>query len=207
MRIKNIIFDMGMVMLWFDPDRSTKMLTDDPEIIREIHNTLYFSQEWVMMDAGFIPEEEAMRRILPRLSSDRVRDIARESFKNWDRQNLIPREDMGALVRELKKRGMGIYLLSNVSLRFAKEAMKLIPAAECFDGMVFSSVEKLLKPQREIYERLLNRYGLNPEECVFIDDSRANVLAAEALGIHGYCFADGDIGKLREHLLSLMEER
>ncbi len=206
MRIKNVIFDMGKVMVDYQPDLSTRQLTDDEEIIREIHNTLYCSSEWIWMDMGVMSEEQAMGQILPRLSSDRVREIARKSFENWDRYNLLPRRDMGELVRELKARGMGIYLLSNVGLRFARNAARYIPEAELFDGMVFSSVEKLLKPQREIYECILSRYGLDPAESVFIDDSAANIESAGAAGLDGYVFADGDIGKLKKWLEEKMGE-
>ena len=206
MGMKNIIFDMGMVLVNYDPDGATRRLTDNGAEIREIHNVLYCSSEWILMDLGVITEEQALARILPRLSSGRVREIARESFLSWDRYNLFPREDMGELIRELKRGGAGIYLLSNVSRRFAERAGEYIPAAECFDGMVFSAVEHLLKPQREIYERLLTRYGLPAKECFFIDDAEANVRGAEALGIRGYCFADGDIGKLRSRLSEVLGE-
>jgi glucose-1-phosphate adenylyltransferase len=69
-----------------------------------------------------------------------------------------------------------------------------------FDGMVFSGIVHLVKPDRRIYEHLLSTYGLTPDECLFIDDSPKNIEGAKAFGINTYLF-DGSTEKLRKYLV------
>ena len=68
-----------------------------------------------------------------------------------------------------------------------------------FEGTVVSALEKCVKPDRRLYEILLNRYDLKPEECLFIDDLRANCDGAERAGMTAYCY-DGDYEKLVAYL-------
>ena len=107
---------------------------------------------------------------------------------------------METLVRELKAKGYGLYICSNASIRLPSICMDVIPAAECFDGMLFSAEIKYLKPQKEMYEHLFCRFGLKPEECYFIDDLPMNIEGAKACGMDGHCFADGSVENLRKDL-------
>ena len=74
------------------------------------------------------------------------------------------------MVREYKEKGYGIYLCSNASLRLLDCYRQVIPAIDCFDGVLFSAEVKCMKPQKEMYLHLFERFGLRPEECYFIDD-------------------------------------
>ena len=95
------------------------------------------------------------------------------------------------LVRRLKEAGCRCYILSNMPREYWAEIEKF-PVAKYFDGAVISSHEHLLKPERAIYERLLERYDLNPAETLFTDDKKTNLLAAEELGINTIHFASPD---------------
>lgn len=106
---------------------------------------------------------------------------------------------MYEVVRELKQRGYGIYLCSNANERF-REYAENIPALSLFDGMIVSAEEKCIKPGRRIYQTLFERYSLKPQECFFIDDMQANIDGARAAGMQGYCYADGNVERLREYL-------
>ena len=79
----------------------------------------------------------------------------------------------------------------------------MIPAIDCFDGILFSSQEKCIKPEKEIFERLLEKFALKPSECFFIDDIEENIQGARACGMDGYCFADQDVEKLKNVLEAL----
>ena len=68
------------------------------------------------------------------------------------------------------------------------------------------SEEKLLKPQKEIYERLFEKFNIKPEECYFIDDLQLNIDGAAACGMKGYCFADGNVEKLQKALENLNKD-
>ena len=95
------------------------------------------------------------------------------------------------LVRRLKEAGCRCYILSNMPKEYWAEIEKF-PVAKYFDGAVISSHEHLLKPERAIYERLLEKYDLNPAETLFTDDKKTNLLAAEELGINTIHFANPD---------------
>lgn len=69
---KNVVFDMGNVLVNYDPDLVTRQYTDDPELIREVHNVLFCSQEWLKLDAGLITEESALRSVLKQIGRAHV---------------------------------------------------------------------------------------------------------------------------------------
>ncbi len=197
---KNVVFDMGMVLTDYDADAATRQFTDDPEIIREVNLIVYHSSEWFMMDAGLISEEEALDHFLNRCSSDKVREIARLSFENWDRYNLFLHPGMDSIIRELKQRGHGLYVLSNISSRLRTSIRQHIPEPELFDGIFMSAEHQCLKPQPLIYELFCREYQLDPKQCFFVDDLKRNIEGANACGIDG-CVFDGDT----EHLRSILE--
>ena len=102
---KSIVFDMGGVLVDYTADNATKHFTDDEDIIKEIHNVMFYSQEWLALDLGSMSDEKAISRILPRLSSDKVRAIAKTTFDHWHEYNNVAREGMDEIVKALKKRG------------------------------------------------------------------------------------------------------
>ena len=111
---------------------------------------------------------------------------------------------MEELVRELKARGYGIYLCSNASVRLLGCCRQVIPAIDCFDGVLFSSEVLCMKPQKEMYHHLFERFGLKAEECFFIDDLDLNIEGARACGMDGYCFEDGNVEGLRQVLENVL---
>ena len=102
------------------------------------------------------------------------------------------------LVAELKRKGYGIYLLSNASVR-QHDYWPRIPASRFFDGKLISADVKVIKPQPEIYRLILDRFDLKAEECFFIDDVPANIEGAFYCGIPGAVFHD-DVARLRRQL-------
>lgn len=194
--IKNILFDMGNVLIRFDRDYFITRLgvaeEDKPLLMREV----FLSVEWVQMDRGSIAEPEAVKRICRRLP-ERLHDAAEKLVAMWDRP-ILPIEGMYELVEDLKKAGYGIYLLSNASIR-QHEYWPRIPAHVFFDGTIISADEGVMKPGAEYYLRALNRFGLKAEECFFIDDVPANIEGALFCGIQGAIFR-GDAALLRQQL-------
>ena len=195
--IRNIVFDMGNVLIHWRPalfvERMAIPEEDRPELLREV----FGSVEWIQMDRGTLSFEEGLGAICRRLP-ERLRGPARELTLDWWRHWLLPVEGMAELVRELKALGYGVYLLSN-----AKEDLPRyfdrIPGSECFDGRIVSADWKLLKPQPEIYRTLLREYDLQAEECFFIDDLNINIEGAWFVGMDGAIF-DGDLPRLRQAL-------
>ncbi len=195
--IRNIVFDMGKVLIHFDPERYVRRLGMTPQDEKLLLNQVFRSVEWVQMDRGVIDEEEAVRLFCMRLPS-RLHTCVRKLVFEWD-EPVMPVEGMYELVEELKNAGYGIYLLSNASVRHPQYWPK-IPVSRFFDGLVVSSEAGFMKPRVEIYRLLCERYGLKAEECFFIDDLPANVEAAVYAGMSGMVFHDGDVEKVRARL-------
>ena len=182
---KNILFDMGNVLVTYNPEWVIRHYTEDEELIREVKNIVFHSQEWLLLDAGLIEEEKAERNWMERLSSDKAREIAHLSFQNWHLYNMKGIPGTAEMIRALKENGKEIYLLSNASMRLLSIYKEVIPAVECFSGIFYSAAHKCVKPQDIIYERFLKEYSLNPADCFFIDDLEENISAAKAVGISG----------------------
>ena len=184
--IRNIVFDMGNVVIRFDPaffmDRAG---IHDPVDRRLVMNELFLSVEWAQMDAGTLTEETAEPLILPRFP-ERLKETVRNLLYNWSYpRDMIP--GMEDLIRRLKESGYHIYLLSNASSA-QHEYWPKYPVSRYFDGKMISWDVKTVKPNPEIYRLFTEKFSLKPEECLFTDDSPANVAAAAACGWQGIVF-------------------
>jgi len=195
--IENLLFDMGGVLLDFDPRRFVERAGLDAADSTLLRREIFHSAEWVCLDRGSMTEEEAFasmcRRIPPRLH-----DAARTVFDNWDK----PRRELpGApdVVRELSERGYGLYLFSNAGRRHAAYWPDL-PVARYFgDRLMVSAWHGVLKPEVAFYETGLRLFGLDRRACLFIDDNPSNVEAAQRLGLDGVVY-HGDADTLRQRL-------
>ena len=194
--IKNIIFDMGNVLIKFDRsiflDKVGVTGEDRELLLREV----YLSLEWSMMDRGSLDETEAAERMCRRVP-ERLHETVRALTSEWERP-ILPINGVAELVKELKGKGYRIFLISNASYR-QHEYWPSIPGAEYFEDTVISADVKLVKPQPEIYLYSMYKFGIRPEESVFIDDSTPNVEGAVYSGLNGIVF-HGDVEELRNRL-------
>lgn len=194
--IKNILFDMGNVLIRFDRklflDRLQISDADKEVLLREV----FASVDWSHMDRGTKTEVTALESMKARLPQ-RLHAAAEELTLRWD-EPLIPIDGMYELVEELKTKGYGIYLLSNASVR-QHTYWPRIPASRFFDGTLISADEHVMKPQPEIYHLCLKRFGLKAEESFFIDDMAHNIEGAIFCGLSGAVFHD-DVNRLRKDL-------
>lgn len=194
--IKNILFDMGNVLIHFDRkvflDRLDICEEDKQRLLREV----FLSVEWVQMDRGTLAEPEAEVRMCRRLPAH-LHDAVHSLVSLWD-EPMLPVEGMAELLEELKAKGYGIYLLSNASIRQHVYWPK-IPGWQFFDGKLISADENVMKPHPDFYRTALSRFQLDPEECFFIDDVPANIEGALYCGIPGAVFHK-DVPLLRSQL-------
>lgn len=191
--IKNLIFDMGNVLINYTPEHfmDREGITDEKDreiLLRE----LFHSEEWILADAGKIKAKEIYERCIKRIPKH-LHEAAEKFTLHWF-EPLEPIPGMEEFVRKNKEMGKGIYLLSNAP-DTAHLYVNKVPAIECFDGIVISSDIRMEKPYREIFDYVCSTFGLKADECLFIDDVKKNVDGAEAAGMHGYQFA-GDTEKL-----------
>ena len=196
--IRNILFDMGNVLIRFDREYFIDRLGVNPEEKQLLLREVFLSVEWVQMDRGSIVEEQAVAQVCRRLPQH-LHDAAEKLIAMWDRP-ILPIDGMDELIEELKNSGYGIYLLSNASLR-QHEYWPRIPASRFFDGTIISADEGVMKPDAEYYLRALNRFGLKADECFFVDDVPSNIEGALYCGIPGAIFR-GDASLLRKQMRS-----
>lgn len=192
--IKNIIFDMGGVLIDYNPEKTLYGMFDRETadiLLREI----FRNSVWSDKDRGIIFPDEIMEKKRGAIPAE-VFEKTSEMVHNFY-PYMPPFEKMYDLVKQLKENGYGIYLLSNASSDFhiRREG---IPALSLFDGVVISADYKLLKPEKEIYLTLFEKFSLNPEECYFIDDVQANIDGAKAAGMDGHCYYHGNVEILRK---------
>lgn len=197
MQIKNLIFDVGNVLLEY---RWNQMLLDYGLSKEEaaVAGPLFFEHDiWKELDYGNISVEEVIclyEKALPQYAG----------LIRWFLTNLelmpIARKDVWEKVHALKQKGYKIYLLSNYNKDFFDTHTKGADFLNDIDGKVVSYEIHKIKPDPAIYEYLLVKYDLKPEESVFFDDRLENTEAAEKLGIKSYTITS------KEYLLDILDE-
>jgi len=184
--IKNVIFDFGQVLVHFEPDYMTERYIKDEADKNLAKDVIFDRLYWDRLDAGTIPEEEVIEGIKSRLP-ERLLEDSILAYKNWI-YNIPEVDKMADLIKYIKdKYDVKVYLLSNISRYFAEHSGE-IEILKNMDGCVFSAVCGFTKPNREIYEHILEKYSLLPGETVFVDDNEANIRGAKEIGIEGYLF-------------------
>jgi len=188
------------VLARFYPEELTAPYVADEQQRRIVSEVVFDRLYWSRLDEGTITDDEVKEQISHRLTKEQTK-LGCEAYDNWVR-NLVPVPNMPDVVADLKIKGNKVYLVSNISQKFASE-YKEVPWIKSlfdrFDGLIFSSDYKICKPSTEIFEILLKKYSLNADECLFIDDLPANIKGAQTSGIKGYQF-DGDAQRLREYI-------
>ena len=180
---KSIVFDLGGVMVDFDPKTYLVDRFCNAEVEEQVSQLTFESEEWKLLDAGLITRSEANLRMLARAKEYGRAFEVQGVLDDW-MHILRPRRRMQELVRKLKSRGYCVYYLSNIP----EDILELLTARgvlDQFDGGVASCEVHINKPDARIYQALLDKYSLKADECVFIDDNLANVQAAFALGFAG----------------------
>lgn len=201
--IKNIVFDVGMVLVDFKWRRVMEDVGCTPEEIEVISAVMVNGPMWNELDRGVMEEEDVIDMMVAQLPG--LEDKAR-AF--WDNIHLTIEAFSYAKdwVKGLKEQGYHTYLLTNYPRSLYKNT-----AEQCFtflpyiDDVLVSSHEKMTKPDKEIYVRLLEKFGLKAEETVFIDDRLVNIQGAESVGITGIHFTIFE--EVNEKLKAILENK
>jgi 2-haloacid dehalogenase len=176
-----VVFDVGNVLLRWDPRNLYRKLFDDEARMEWFLSTICTSEWNVEQDRGR-DWDEAVALLVDR-HPDHETPI-RAFHERWHETVSGVFEENVALLEGLRRAGVPNYCITNFSGPKFKEAQKRYPFLAGFDGVIVSGDERVLKPDPAIYELLLSRYGLTAGDCVFIDDSKANVEGARAVGMH-----------------------
>ncbi|HRK06467.1 MAG TPA: HAD family phosphatase [Pseudobdellovibrionaceae bacterium] len=194
-----IVFDLGGVLLDWDPREVYRRMSDDEEKIQKFLREVAVSSWNQRMDAG-----ESFAQAV----ADRVRSFPEwkewiEAWRfEWPTMLKGAKPDVLQVFQQLRKlrqvgRLKGIYALSNWSSETFPIATSRFPFLAEFDGKLISGHEKLVKPQPEFYLRLCDRYALRPEQCLFIDDLSSNIEVARKLGFATHWFRESE-GLIRD---------
>ena len=199
--IRNIVFDMGMVLMDYHPLAASRAAAPDEESAQKVYEALFHCPEWLMTDAGTRTMAQLEAAAIDNLDAPALRALIPPLIAGMPWNVLSPIPGAAEMVDAVLARGFGVYLLSNAS-EMVSNHPDVIPGIEKFHGVVISAKEKLVKPDAAIYRRLTDRFGLDPAQCLFVDDMPANVAGAQAVGWQGYVH-DGDTAKLAAMLQAL----
>ena len=182
--MKNLIFDVGGVLIGY---RWKEMFTDDfglsDEGAEELAVRIFDDPLWPDFDRGLIEVDDLVEHYCA-LYPDSECYFKRLFYEN-DKM-ATDREAVWEKIAELKSRGYAIYILSNYSEFLFKKHTDHMSFRKIIDGGIVSYEVGAIKPEPKIYEKLLDKYSLDPATCIFYDDIEKNVEAARSLGLESY---------------------
>lgn len=180
--IKNIVFDLGNVLISFRPAEYFEKKNYPENVKEKILTDIFGSKEWQLLDSGEISTPDAINNIS--LKSTLNKEEIEHIF-NLRTDLMFPLDQNVKILPELKKQGFKLYFLSNFPIDIFEEVRSGYYFFKYFDGGIISAEAKASKPDPRIYDIILEKYSLVPDECLFIDDIEINVRAAEEKGMKG----------------------
>lgn len=198
-KIKNIVFDFGGVLLDWNPRYLySSFFSDEKEMEHFLANIC--TSEWNAEQDRGRPFSEGIKLLQSQYPE--YHEAIQLFFDKWEDMLKCELSESVKLLRELKDKDYRIWGLTNWSAETIPIAYRKHDFFKLFDGIVVSGEEKLLKPDKRIYEILLTRYMLNAEESVFIDDNFPNIKAARELGFNAILF--DNISNVRNRLSEIL---
>lgn len=186
--IKTIIFDLGAVLIDWNPHYLYETIFSDEAERHQFFQTVCTAEWNEEQDGGRSLHEgtELLTTQFPHYET-----AIRAFYSRYPEMLRGPIAGTVTILRELKASGnFGLYALTNWSAETFPVALEQFDFLSWFDGIVVSGIEKDRKPFASFYNTLLNRYGLEAQQSLFIDDNPRNVKAAQALGIHSVLFTE-----------------
>ena len=187
--IKNVVFDLGGVLISWKPDEIIESLFVAQELRALIKREVFQHADWLSMDRGQLEEADAIQRFHQRtgVSLDQLEQLLQRV-----KESLTPIPESVELLDDLAAQGIDLYCLSNMPACRFKYIRPRYQFWDHFKGIVISGVVKMVKPDREIFEYLLSRFQLQPSATVFVDDYPLNLEGAQQLGLHTILFRNAD---------------
>lgn len=198
--IKNIIFDLGNVIINYNQKQIINNFTEKEEEIKYIYNEIFHAPEWTLMDLGDITNDEAIE-IINKRNQYRYSKLTEDFLHEWYKKQPINR-DIVEIAKRLKEKGYNLYVLSNMA-NLTYEYFKNDDFFALCTGIVISAHEHIKKPDEKVYKLLLERYNLKAEECLFIDDddSGKNYETANRIGIKGRRIIPNQVEDIKKLLI------
>ncbi len=178
--IKNIIFDLGNVLLSFKPENYLKQYTRDTARINTFLNKITRSQTWWKLDQGLITMREAENYFINTYPEET--DLLIPFLANW-MDILKPIEKNIQVLKDLKQNGYKLYIVSNFIKEAYEHVKRIYDFFTFFDGKILSWEIKVIKPDIRIYKALIETFNINPRQSVFLDDIKGFLTPAKNLGM------------------------
>lgn len=181
----NIIFDLGNVLIEWNKEKILSKICKNDLEYNLFNKFVFQSNLWIDLDNGKISLEFLENQLIDEMGHQ-YQDQIHELVWNWF--NYVDLYDeVYELIKQLRKKNFQIYVLSNTSSIFHILLDSVLSkVSSVLDGYVISCEVKMMKPQKEIYLSLVNKYQLDIKDCIFLDDLEENVEAARTLGIKAF---------------------
>lgn len=190
--IKNIIFDVGKVLVSYEPDAYMERLGIAKEAQDAINKAMFRNKLWDIADQGIFTHEEMVEKFIagaPKYETE-IRQLCATIGNTIE---MLPHAM--EWLSELKARGYNLYILSNYAEETYRQTKEKLAFLKLVDGAVFSFECKMIKPQKQIYEHICQKFQLNCSESIFVDDRMENVEAARRNGILAVLFQNYEQAK------------
>lgn len=188
--IKNIIFDVGNVLVEFRPYERMKDLNFPKEVIDILMEKVVMNPVWSEFDLGVKSDEEVLE--LFKSKAPLYEEYLEKLFEDFT-DICFSYDYSASWVKSFQDRGFNTYVLSNYPVNVWKLHEKTqFTFMPYMNGKIVSAMVKMVKPNEDIYYELLKTYNLKAEECIFMDDRIDNVNTANRLGFHGIVFTSKD---------------
>ena len=197
----NLVFDLGGVVVRWDPDAIIAGVFSDPEARKKLKAGVFEHADWLELDRGTLGRDEAITRAAQRTGVP-VANIKR--LLHAVPRSLVLFPATVELLYKLKRKGYPLYCLSNMHFASIEYLEKTHTFWDVFNGIVISCRLQLCKPEAGIYQHLLRTHALKAEETLFIDDVQKNLDAAARLGIKTMRFENAAQCERELHALGLI---
>ena len=179
-RIDTVILDVGNVLVDYDWKRYLDSFGYDEEKNKALAAAMFENPVWEEADRGVLSEEELIGKFV-----ENCPEYGEELRKLYETpgKTVFPLAYACDWIKDLKKRGLKVYILSNYSKRIYDQTVDGMEFLSLVDGALFSFQCHMIKPERTFYEELIRIYKIHPERAVFIDDRQNNVDGAKAAGL------------------------
>jgi putative hydrolase of the HAD superfamily len=185
--VRNVIFDLGGVVLDWNPDHIVSRFESAAEMRASLKDALFGHADWRLFDRGTLSEPDLIQRLESRLGKSRQ---AVTAILDAVRDSLVEKPETVKLLRALQEQGTPLYCLSNMPTSVYAHLRKRHSFWDAFSGIVISGEVQMMKPEPDVFMHLLAAFKLRPQECVFIDDVLANIESAKQVGLHTVWFKD-----------------
>lgn len=194
-KYRNIIFDLGGVLIYFNPREIIQKIFEGMAVIPWEILEMVKTPEWLELDRGTLTPDELADVLSSKVSKQHMQMFLAAVFRS-----LKPLENGLEILHAVQQKGYNTYILSNMT-EYAYNKISEYDFLKTFSGAVYSYRIKAVKPENVIYKHLLDTYNLKPEECLFIDDLEININAGKQLGI------DGIVCSNHHHVLQELKRR